>query len=208
MANNGDIIQYGLAEEYLYDQVERENYYVGYVRRYSPDGERKWSRIISDKRDGGFYYEFYGGAEDLSGDLIFTGWLWDTIRPPEDPFTDHVWLVKLDSNGCFTPDCIGEFQTLVSSKEIALAPSRTNLFGVLPNPTQGHITLGAVFGAHLPKGIYTARINNATGRAVKTINFDPNILNEFSVAELPPGPCFMEVLCDGIVVQAIKFIKG
>lgn len=205
-AQNGDIIGCGVAEDFANDTIEDDEYFVGYVSRFKPNGELRWKRKVFDHTGGGYRYEFYNGAEMPNGDLVFTGQMWDTIYgTADDPYPDDVWLVKLDSNGCFSPGC-GEEQHLVAAKEPQQS-LREQPFVLFPNPFSEQITLASILGRHIPQGEYRAVLYDMNGQIIRQQSFNPNLLTYFDTGDAPPGAYILAVYKDGVLMQTLKAVK-
>lgn len=203
-AQNGDIIGCGVAQDFFNDTIEGDEYTAGFVARFKPNGELRWKRKIFDHTDSGYRHQFFNGAEMSNGDLVFTGEMRDSL--PDDPYPWNVWLVRLDSNGCFAPGC-GEEQHLVAAKEPQQQAAAEQIFVLFPNPFSEQITLAAVLGAHIPPGEYRAVLCDMQGRAVRQRMFNPNLLTDFDVGDVPPGAYSLVVFRDGLPVQTLKAVK-
>ena len=199
-AQNGDIIACGVAQDFYQDTID---YFAGLIRRLKPNGETRWERKIFDYTDGGIRNQFFYGVEMPNGDLVFSGDIRDTL--PDDPYPGNVWLVKLDSNGCFTPGC-GEEQYLVAAKEPQQAVEEQP-FALFPNPFSDHITLAAVLGRHIPPGEYRAVLYDAQGQIIRQQSFSPNLLTYFDTEDAPPGAYILAVYKDGVLMQTLKAVK-
>lgn len=94
---NGDFIVVG-----KYKELKDKKTWA-WIIRYSPEGKVKWEKIYEDKNFDCKYSIFFDIKEDTNGDLICAGGLWD--RYGEWNNAEHMWLVRLDSMGCFEPGC-------------------------------------------------------------------------------------------------------
>lgn len=76
-------------------------------------------------------YTLYGVSETPEGDLVVCGYLQDSIPGVSFlSYNTNAWVMKLDSNGCFTPGPCG-FDNLVKLTEV---PAWVADIGVFPNP--------------------------------------------------------------------------
>ncbi|HAD14829.1 MAG TPA: hypothetical protein DCF33_20570 [Saprospirales bacterium] len=206
VAKNGDLIGCGNGDESPYDTIPDLPYqFYAYIARIKPDGELRWERRIYEKKDGGYSPVLYHGAEMENGDLIFTGYVWDTIQTPQNPSWDDLWLLKLDSNGCLTPNC--DYNQYVLP---AYEPSRANqldAFTVFPNPAVDQFTLAGILGKHIPSGNYKIVIYDALGRELLQQEFDPNLLTTIRSADWPTGAYSLVILRNGMEGQVIRLAK-
>lgn len=201
---NGDIVGCGVEEDWpwVHDSIE---YRAGYIVRFNSLGERIWDRKIIEERGGADYYHFYAGSETANGDLVFTGIIGDSIYgTPDDPTPDNVWVVKVDSMGCFEPGC-DEWQYLISATQDVTREEETE-FILFPNPASELIMLGAQIGAHIPRGDYTALLYNNQAQLIAHSDFDPNRITEFDISDFQPGLYTMSILLDSRIVQVLKFL--
>lgn len=204
IAQNGDMIGCGIGADAPYDTIDEPDLYYGYVARIKPNGEPRWERRFFERKDGGYYPLLYHGAELENGDLIFTGFVWDTIQTPQNPSWDDLWLLKLDSNGCLTPGC--DYKQYVLP---ALEPNQiVNLetFTVFPNPCTEYFTLAAILGKQLPLGMYQLVLYDALGRKVLKQGFNPDFLTKVAISELIPGGYTLVISLNGKEVQSLKVL--
>ena len=139
-AANGDFIGVGRSFSQKY------NARIGWIFRISHDGELLWERHIADRNFSIEYNpaHFWDFLEDDDGSIVACGvvvdyWVDSTTMEVWDDV--NVWLLKVDSNGCYEPGC-GSFQLLHDTSTSTVHPrvdmplSQINIF---PNPT--HTTL-------------------------------------------------------------------
>ena len=201
-AKNGDLIISGLIQP----PPPQDPYYAGYLRRMDVKGSTKWERRIFDKRDYGDIQYLFDGLELDNGDLMFTGpWFPDYPAHIPDSFPDNVWLLKVDSNGCFTPNCDTN-QYIVPTQE-APARRQDGAFAAFPNPFGHTLTLASVIGQPLPPGDYQAAVYDALGQQVARRDINPELLSVFELEGLPPGAYTVVVFRDGAAVQTMTAMK-
>lgn len=203
-AQNGDLVMCGTDEAL---PQEQDQYFAAYLRRMTAQGAVKWERRIFDHRDDSKYNYLWGGLELENGDLMFTGsWNPHESSPPQsDTFPDNVWLLKVDSNGCFTPNCDTN-QYIVPTQE-APARRQDGAFAAFPNPFGHTLTLASVIGQPLPPGDYQAAVYDALGQQVARRDIHPELLTVFELEGLPPGTYTVVVFRDGAVVQTMTAMK-
>lgn len=117
----GNIVCIGTADIIPEGLVER----AGWVCAFNKEGELLWNRYVKDGRFPHKSSSLYAGLETPDGSLVLGGEIIDSTEGKED-----LWLLKLDSNGCFEPGC-DEFQVITPTKEI---PLLYNHFKIFPNP--------------------------------------------------------------------------
>ena len=117
----GNIVCIGTADLIPEGLVEK----AGWVCSFSPEGELLWNHYIKDGRTPHASSVLFAGLEMPDGSLMLGGGIRDSIEGKDD-----LWLLKLDSNGCFEPGC-DDFQVITPTKEI---PLLYNHFKIFPNP--------------------------------------------------------------------------
>jgi Secretion system C-terminal sorting domain len=131
-AKNGDILCTGIREE-INKKVRRN----GWIVRLDKNGKIKWERSIRDERGlsnkvftAGELYDITEGAD---GFIYAIGMYMDTF-PNYKPSinNNNIWLVAVDSSGCFEPNC-GEKQ-VVSNKEVEPLVNQEEQYKLYPNP--------------------------------------------------------------------------
>jgi hypothetical protein len=159
-AKNDDILGCGYWFEF-------DDPYRGWVFRFSPEGELKWSRLYNDAANrpwtlGAIPIMFVRMTELNDGRIAITGWAIDsTDYPGANGANSNVLLMILDSMGCLVPGCEGEDQ-VISSTEGWQVIQRMPLLAlqVSPNPAKEHIIL------QWPEGV------PLSGRAYQLMAFD------------------------------------
>ncbi|MCB9307260.1 MAG: T9SS type A sorting domain-containing protein [Lewinellaceae bacterium] len=182
-AQNGDFIGVGFDENHpFFDTIfELSRNFGGWILRLSPDGKKKWERIIGDLRfPGDAFGEIFDVVEKEDGSLVAVGTILDTFSSGiPTTYNRDVWLLHLDSNGCVIPGCDDLFQGVVSLKELQGFSSSPVTFYVYPNPASGRVyivpsnseplkddflvtltnLLGeVVYRDHIPKGTLTHHV--------------------------------------------------
>jgi hypothetical protein len=182
IAKNGDIIGVGSKEDN--DKKPRTS---GWLFRLSHDGKMKWTRTIRDENGLSTAKaivagDLYDVKESANGMLYATGLYMDTF-PNYKPFinNNNVWLIGVDSMGCFVPNC-GEKQ-LWTDIDDALLLTFEQPFKIYPNPAKDiiHVLSLSDFG-NIEKVIY--EIYDLEGRLIQR----NQLLNTTSILNinLPP----------------------
>ncbi len=142
VTKNGDIV--GVGTNVNNDKKPRIG---GMIFRLDHEGNIKWERHIRDEYALSSLKALWAGLfndvlEDDNGMLYGTGMYMDTF-PNYIPFVNNnnVWLVGLDSMGCFEPNCTGNQTWLSATKEESLFVNEANPFKIFPNPVSDQIYL-------------------------------------------------------------------
>jgi hypothetical protein len=205
IAKNGDLIGCGNGQDSPYDTIQEPDRFYSHIVRIKPDGELRWERRIYEKKDGGYWTDLYHGAEMANGDLVFTGLVWDTIQTPQNPSWDDLWLLKLDSNGCFTPSCDNDQYVLPAFEPSKLG--KLDAFTIFPNPVGEQFTLAAILGKDIPSGDYHMALYDAMGKEMLSQNFDPNLLTKVAAQHWPAGHYTLMIFRNGVEAQVIRVVK-
>ena len=207
VAKNGDIIVAGADVNTSLNGHPDYGYpTVGYVRRLRPDGETRWERRIMDFTQGGTLHQFESGAELHNGDLVFAGWITDTL--PDDPYIFNVWVVRLDSMGCLVPGCQETEQIATSTQETGNKPDNTKPFVAFPSPFSTQFAVGGILGRHIPSGQYRMSVFDANGRLMTQQEMNPLMLTDVHTAAWPAGWYVIRIDWNGRVFQEIKVVKS
>jgi len=150
--------------------------FFGFVQAYSMEGDSLWRRAFRYMTDSVYSYPAIWDLEPTSdGGMILTGAA--TIMPG---YSEHLWLVKTDSLGCFTID-------LQEHLEVSPNPASDQVNVLLTLPETGEI-----------EGRVRVLLLDATGRTVLEQPVQRN-LNQLrttvEVSALPAGMFYLH-LCD------------
>lgn len=203
VAKNGDIVVSG-QDDNSSVTLPIGTVMTGYVRRLRPDGELLWERRIMDFSQGDHKNYLYSGAELGNGDLVFAGEIADSL--PDDPYPYNVWVVRLDSMGCFTPGCETE-QILTSIHSVPNARNIAGPFVAFPSPFSEQITIGGRLGAVIPSGKYRISVFDQLGRIVEERPMDPQLITELDASAWLPGIYLLRIDQSGSIVQYLKVVK-
>lgn len=142
--HNGDIVACGI----YYDILNHKEY--GLLLRMDNSGKILWRKIYHDpKFTNNDSNVFWDVAEDDGGNFVIVGLLrdWDG----EWNNLEYSWLVKVDKNGCFEPDCNhddeielislnSEFIVNIDEIEYDSNNRNSNIF-IYPNPVNEKLFL-------------------------------------------------------------------
>lgn len=186
VTKNGDIVGIGNKEDN--DKKPRTG---GWMFRLAHDGKMKWSRTIRDEKGLStakalIAGELYDVKEGPNGMLYATGLYMDTF-PDYKPFVNNnnVWLIGVDSMGCFTPNC-NDNQIWTSIKDEAIV-SVEQPFKVYPNPAQDRIKVLSLEGFENTDKI-TYEIYDLQGQLIsKGIPITQSDVLDINIAHLASG---------------------
>ncbi len=206
---NGDILAVGFNEDHPFIDTTDEylRYWGGWVIRLSPDGEKKWERIVGDLRyPGDSFGEIFDVVEANDGSLVAVGTIVDTF-PNAIPelYNRDVWILHLDSMGCVHPGCTGIFQGITGTSK-TIDPSNEALdFSISPNPANNWVILSL------------SRFTNFNARTITLTDLAGSICIQktwpleqsqylLNTASLPSGAYFLTLKNDNNISTAKKLI--
>ncbi|HHH54522.1 MAG TPA: T9SS type A sorting domain-containing protein [Bacteroidetes bacterium] len=198
---NGDIVIAGQYEDY------KKKIYYGLIRRYSADGKLKWEKIYEDENIEGEIAYFYKFQEEENGDLVCAGSIRFDHTVPDESFE---WVVRLDSTGCFEPDC-GVSDSLqvihvksgfiTKTKEVISDYTYSEGMILYPNPCKDYIKVKVLKEFHA----VSSSIFDIQGRLLVKTSGDK--IEEPDISKLNSGIYFLK-LTDKYGRSTIgKFIK-
>jgi hypothetical protein len=101
LSSSGEVIGCGFYNGYINGEIYGG---VGWVFSMTQDGQMNWERLVYDDRPPTAFHGIYAGVEGADGGFLFGGLAVDTVRG-----VGTNWLLKLDGEGCYEPDC-GDIQ--------------------------------------------------------------------------------------------------
>ncbi|OWY21583.1 T9SS C-terminal target domain-containing protein [Sphingobacteriales bacterium UPWRP_1] len=120
------------------------------------------------------------------------------LQPLALPMT-HVWLLKVDENGCITPGC-NENLIFLSTNETQLMPlsNKEALVQIYPNPAQNMVTVTYNLYNQQQNSKAEAQLYlyNASGKLVFQTVLQGAGTETISIAHLPAGIYFCQVIAD------------
>jgi len=111
---------------------------AAWLFRMDKDKAILWDRTIVDTSFGGFAYENLGLLDIITakdGGYIAIGTIQNKINGNENV---HQWILKIDSMGCLTPNCL-ENTYITKSEEIIYQAGKN--IKVFPNPTTDYLNV-------------------------------------------------------------------
>jgi hypothetical protein len=193
----GNIIGVGASNTYL-----GEDFYggVGWVFSMTQSGELNWERMYLDNSGGLHLGVLNCGIETEDGGLILGGFLEDTVQ-----LQQTAWLLKLDSVGCYHPNCEEGLQ-FVDVEEIAAPPYSVSTYRAYPNPVSSGEVLQLAALVDAPRAA-RAQWLDAYGRQLAEHALDPLPLQTIPVGDWPPGVYFLRLMEEsGQALQVLRVL--
>lgn len=193
----GNIIGVGDSGTY-----EGEDFYggVGWVFSMTQQGELNWERMYLDNTEGFHLGQLRCGLETEDGGLILGGYVEDTVA-----LYSVAWLLKLDSAGCYHPNCEEGLQ-FVDVEEIAAQSSRVSAYRAYPNPVPSGAALQLEALVDAPQAA-RAQWLDAYGRQLAEYALDPLPLQNIPVGDWPPGVYFLRLMGEsGRALQVLRVL--
>src|SRR6056297_1236681 len=163
---NGDYIFCGVWED-----VQRDQWYVPLIGRVSPSGAFKWVKLVADKWDNGFSaLSFFSIEEAHNGDLVLVG---TVERLPGETGPQPAWAMRIGPEGCVPDYVYCDEDTLIVNhpgimvSSVAPHTQRKDL-EIYPNPLSSGQTvyLGFPETGFPLRGVADVRWINAAGQPV------------------------------------------
>ncbi|GEM_PF-2173354 len=202
-AENGDLLVLG----YFADASSDEDGYPpirGWLARLTREGELLWEKFYVVEQyifDGHGDYLLYDVVDSYDGGLVVSGGTTGSVVT--NGLVDYdVWVMKLDSNGCFLPSSCAEngLQVLLPISDVATEDvSVLEGLRFYPNPSSGRLHFD------LPLGVskVSLRVRDAQGRVV----LEEPSLGDGAVLDLPgSGMYFLSFYHDGRLARIDKVV--
>lgn len=203
---NGDLVYAGVL------RGESGLEYVPCIGRVSPEGEHKWVRYFfqTDVPLLQAVSTLYFIRETSDGGLIATGFRRDQNPNNPNQTDTNPWVLKVDADGCMTPDCTDEiiyFQNdsvIVDTKDVLLGESSDFLLSPNPADLETQINL-------LPTVAFknkTIKILSIDGRLIQQIAMDGSEqMIDIDLSDFSIGIYVVTLEEDGQVLQRERLIK-
>ncbi|MBL7829631.1 MAG: T9SS type A sorting domain-containing protein [Saprospiraceae bacterium] len=172
----------------------------GIITRIDKNGSLLWRRKVWDVNVPFNHCGFNSGTELEDGSLLITGWWRDTLP---DPYYDtNVWLIKLDSNGCYNPGCVGNDSVTTTQNIIVIGREMIKLS---PNPANDYLK---VSWNKTPTPAKSLVVYDLSGKAIlQSLISDKSGSTELSISELPSGLYVLKIFGDKWESAPEKFVK-
>ncbi|HQW57046.1 MAG TPA: T9SS type A sorting domain-containing protein, partial [Saprospiraceae bacterium] len=176
--------------------------YKGYILKLDRNGNKIWEHTyLPSFEEGSVSFSTIEGVYELAGGNLVT---FGKCVQEFDTFTQHhIWLMKLDRNGCPGYACGDE--VFLESKHIPIDQTKPSM-RVYPNPGSDRIEIA------LPEvqkyGFPTAySLLDAHGKSLLTVPGDRSETQYLDTRQLPPGVYFITATYRDHTQQSIKWIK-
>lgn len=156
------------------------------IAKLDKNGNLQWRRYIWDHNVQARRCGFINGMELDNGNLIITGTLVDSAGFAQ--FDTRVWLLLLDSVGCYNPGCV-KFDSITATQNIVLVGK--DMLKLSPNPAHDYVR---VSWNNTPTPAERLLVYDLKGRTVaeKTVH-DRSGSIELSVTDLPAGTYLVKI---------------
>ncbi|MCD4730251.1 MAG: T9SS type A sorting domain-containing protein [Bacteroidales bacterium] len=182
-------------------------HFSGWMLKINNEGDSLWYRL---------YYNLSGSYEsNYLYDIISTSdngfAACGEVFGPSTNYTQHAWVIKVDSMGCDTPGCI----TTVISEEL-LVNSNEGL-KVWPNPTTGKFEVRFSYAkasenessGFWVEGTKIIRIYNSQGLRVDEIEVPKNVESlQIDASKYSNGLYYLQYIHSNRIMETVKFIKN
>lgn len=195
LTDNNDLIAVGSA------RFPDEEFGLGKTVCLDQDGNVLWERIYNDERFGISFSGLNDGFDLENGDLIFSGFIFDTLnngfQSPED-----FWLLRVGPDGCVLPDC-GYYNEITPVEE--LTPIPENNYRLTPTIAENNIRIQK---ENPPSNLELLAITivNISGQQMLNVN-QQNLPYEINITTFPPGFYFVRLANHSGQTQTLKFVK-
>lgn len=178
----------------------------GWLFRISPEGELRWSRTYDITSPN-----FYGGgqlfdlAEAPDGGIAATGYF--ATYDAQGVLQPDAWLLKVDANGCLTPNCTEMIVDItVGVDPVALPTTTKNDFNLYPIPANNYVF--AYYDLPYPNEPAILYLYDLQGKLVLQTNLDPNSHNQtIAIHQLAEGIYIYHVEQNKQLIYSGKLLK-
>ncbi len=173
---------------------------TGIITRIDKNGKLLWKRRVWDEKVPFNHCGFNNGTELDDGSLLITGWWRDTLP---DPYYDtNVWLIKLDSMGCYNPGCVGNDSVTTTQNIIVIGREMIKLS---PNPAKDYLK---VTWNKSPSPAKKLMVYDMSGKAVlQSAISGKSGSTELGINNLSPGMYLLKIFGDRWESAPEKFVK-
>lgn len=207
-AKNGDIIGAGKCQGRYHGLSSVDG--MAWIFRYDTNGKLLWEKIYEDRNIRSEDSGFFDVVEANNGDIVCTGKL--NNEDNWDGNADLLWLLRVDSVGCFESDCgvfedtiqivYVESELVTDVDEIDNVVLKQDILLLYPNPTNDFLKINILNINY--QNEYKVTIYNTLGKKVlsKKMYLDKKI----DIAKFDKGIYILEVKNNKQRVGIGKFI--
>jgi hypothetical protein len=184
-------------QQYLNAASSNKGPYFGWILRVNEDREVLWQRSYTDTTYQGEHGEFSHIKQTDDGGFVLIGSITNRMT---DVLETHVWLMKVDSNGCLTPGC--DSINIITTTEPVAFPSGLVLT-LYPNPATAEFHLE--LPPEVPDQDLLVSLLSSSGQVLRQQPYlHPGI--RFDTGGLAPGMYYMTVHRKGSLVGVEKLV--
>ena len=126
---------YGVGDMFIDNQPTSPK--IGWAFKLTENGDYSWNKRIIDTLS-----EYTGGLTDILFNINDTSLLSCGVLYKQSlgVTTSQIWLLKFQSNGCFSENC-GDTLYVPSPSSSILSPEKSFRFAIWPNPTSNYVQI-------------------------------------------------------------------
>lgn len=205
-AANNDIIVLGIHKMIdsltINDTLGYYDFINSWIFRVNSSGKILWEKQIKDSINI-FNNQFASMIEEENGDLLIAG----AIKVVDSTWNDNTmsWILRLDKDGCFTPDCSQSDSIVYITSGIIDFPANVTKLNIFPNPANDYINISPPEDFKM----YRWRIFDISGRLLKRGENNKII----DISSFDSGTYFIQIQKksghnDNGIIAVGKFIKN
>lgn len=162
-----------------------ENYTRGWLVNLDKDGNERWQKLHTAHPRPGDQEYLYNIVRLPDGSFVAGGSSWG--QDENARWTQDGWLLRVDSNGCVTPNCSGD----VRIRDIPGTDDGITLF---PNPSKGTFFLQSEKPFHRNT---TVTLMNSIGQQLRELPVSAGTTREtYPLDGFPDGVYFLRIVND------------
>jgi hypothetical protein len=163
----------------------------GWIVKMDKDGNERWNKLYTTPHPADYHDYLYRVISLPDGGFAAAG---STFAQDTNGYwTQHAWLLRVDSNGCYNPAC-----TDFTAVKPVIAPTET--ISLFPNPSPGLVHL--IKTSPFPSGT-TVTLTDVVGKMLRTLESPAGKTQQVYQLRgtLLPGVYFIKITMDGQVVE-------
>ncbi|MBL7830483.1 MAG: T9SS type A sorting domain-containing protein, partial [Saprospiraceae bacterium] len=176
--------------------------YKGWLFCLSSDGKLKWERFYKNPKNLDEGVNIFRKLVICDDGGILVGTEGSDVKNKSG-----LWLLKLDSMGCLTPDCAGtELYTSVKDEKGNWKDIKEIFFSMYPNPAKEVVNIDFFSPQPGRKMELMVSDMNGVGLYRTEINNEKHI-EQINVSGYKPGSYVVSLLMNGKVIQSEGMVK-
>ena len=196
---NGDFI--GGGHRYCACYPDGGTGFAGWLFCMSADGKMKWERYYANQNKKSSPANLFRKLVVCDDGGILVG----TEGGENDQATGGLWLLKLDSMGCLTPDCSGSILfTAVNEEKGDWQDLKEVFFSIYPNPVKDVLNID-FFSPQPGRNIMVSDMQGIRLHQSELAN--TKHISQIDVSGYKPGSYVISLLMNGTVVQSEGMVK-